>query len=319
MYANESPGSKYPPFEWGGYEPPNGPDYSGGGFPDLLWVPAPKILSIYPEYLADPFIFFCPSDSSAGTTVNPESDISIERCIIATSQVDLNGNGIVVSNDDPCETGDGCMGVHGASYAYNGWLLDKTNDDDPSGDIERFEGLVASIADLSPDNLQFELVFAASQAIELSDAWLLTAAFQFALPSYLGDPSRENFLKIGRAADKDYIVPEVSPTQSLGNGDGDTIYRLREGIERYLITDINNPGATTGAQSNIHIMYDHVSTVVTAFNHVPGGSNVLYLDGHVEFRKYPDNGEAPINTFTANFSGAFAETLASSANDTCVS
>ncbi len=29
------------------------------------------------------------------------------------------------------------------------------------------------------------------------------------------------------------------------------------------------------------------------FNHVPGGSNVLYLDGHVDFVRYPD--EWPIN------------------------
>ena len=27
--------------------------------------------------------------------------------------------------------------------------------------------------------------------------------------------------------------------------------------------------------------------VVSRFNHVPGGCNVLYLDGHVEFSKYP--------------------------------
>ena len=25
------------------------------------------------------------------------------------------------------------------------------------------------------------------------------------------------------------------------------------------------------------------------FNHVPGGSNVLYMDGHVEFLKYGSN------------------------------
>jgi len=28
------------------------------------------------------------------------------------------------------------------------------------------------------------------------------------------------------------------------------------------------------------------------FNHVPGGANVLYLDGHCEFLKYP--GEFPV-------------------------
>jgi prepilin-type N-terminal cleavage/methylation domain-containing protein/prepilin-type processing-associated H-X9-DG protein len=316
MYANESPGSKYPPFQWGAYEPPAGDGSVSGN--NLVWAPAPSAVTIYPEYLADPFIFFCPSDSSAGTVTNPESDISLERCIIATSAVDLNNNGILVSNTDPCETGDGCMGVQAASYAYNGWLLDKTNDDDPQGDIGRFTTLVASIADISPDDLDFFSVFIASQQIELSDAWLLTAAFT-AIGQFIGDATRENFLAITRAADKDYNVPEHSSGQNLGNGDSDTVYRLREGIERYLITDINNPGATTGAQSNIFIMFDVVSTLVTDFNHVPGGSNVLFLDGHVEFLKYPNNGEQPVNVGTAGFAGAFAGTLSSSLNDSCIS
>ena len=39
-------------------------------------------------------------------------------------------------------------------------------------------------------------------------------------------------------------------------------------------------------------MFDLVSTVPADYNHVPGGSNVLYLDGHVEFQKYP--GEYPV-------------------------
>jgi len=34
-------------------------------------------------------------------------------------------------------------------------------------------------------------------------------------------------------------------------------------------------------------MYDFTSTVPSSFNHVPGGSNVLYMDGHVAFQKYP--------------------------------
>ena len=28
---------------------------------------------------------------------------------------------------------------------------------------------------------------------------------------------------------------------------------------------------------------------VLTFNHLPGGANVLYMDGHVEFLKYPSN------------------------------
>jgi len=76
--------------------------------------------------------------------------------------------------------------------------------------------------------------------------------------------------------------------------DGTTAYRLREGIERFFITDINNPAASTKAQSDIVMMSDQVSTQVDEFNHVPGGGNVLYLDGHVEFIRFPSD-EHPVN------------------------
>ena len=64
-----------------------------------------------------------------------------------------------------------------------------------------------------------------------------------------------------------------------------TFYRVREGIERFMITDINNPAASAKAQSEIFVMHDEVW--VLNFNHIPGGANVLYMDGHVEFLKYP--------------------------------
>ena len=49
--------------------------------------------------------------------------------------------------------------------------------------------------------------------------------------------------------------------QGLGNGTGNTVYRLREGIERFLITDINNPGASALAQSGLPVMFDQVAAV----------------------------------------------------------
>jgi prepilin-type processing-associated H-X9-DG protein len=73
----------------------------------------------------------------------------------------------------------------------------------------------------------------------------------------------------------------------LGNGGGNTIYRLREGIERFMITDINNPAASATASSSIPVMYEAPSETPTNFNHIPGGGNCLYMDGHVEFLKYP--------------------------------
>ena len=73
---------------------------------------------------------------------------------------------------------------------------------------------------------------------------------------------------------------------------GKTVYRLREGIERFFITDINNPAASSKAQSTLPVMWD-ISLWPTAasdgqpsFNHVPGGANVLFMDGHVEFVRY---------------------------------
>lgn len=69
----------------------------------------------------------------------------------------------------------------------------------------------------------------------------------------------------------------------------DTLYRLREGIERFFITDINNPAASANAQSEIAVMFDMSSSNVGEFNHIPGGGNVLYMDGHVSFLRYPSD------------------------------
>ena len=84
-------------------------------------------------------------------------------------------------------------------------------------------------------------------------------------------------------------------------GSSQTLYRLREGIERFFITDINNPAASARAQSELCVIYDQLSTQVDEFNHVPGGCNVLYMDGHVEFIRYP--GEWPITTILAAIDG----------------
>jgi prepilin-type processing-associated H-X9-DG protein len=92
----------------------------------------------------------------------------------------------------------------------------------------------------------------------------------------------------------------------LGNGDGDTVFRLREGIERFLITDINNPGASAKAQSEIFILFDHLATDTANFNHAPGGSNVLYMDNHVDFLRYPA-GVPPVSRLTATLFGTISK------------
>ena len=74
-----------------------------------------------------------------------------------------------------------------------------------------------------------------------------------------------------------------------------TVHRLREGIERFFITDINNPAGSAQAQSSIVVMWDAIGEEASHFNHVPGGSNILYMDGHVQFVKYAGGAEFPMN------------------------
>lgn len=84
-------------------------------------------------------------------------------------------------------------------------------------------------------------------------------------------------------------------------GGVDNFPRLREGIERFFITDINNPAASALAQSQIAIMWDMVGEDPAAYNHLPAGANVLYLDGHVQFVRYESDftigANYPINAF----------------------
>ncbi len=86
-----------------------------------------------------------------------------------------------------------------------------------------------------------------------------------------------------------------------------TMYRLREGIERFLITDINNPAASTKAQSEISFFFDGLETTPSDFNHIPGGANVLFMDGHAEFLRYPS--EHPATRVFASLIGNIDQLL----------
>jgi prepilin-type N-terminal cleavage/methylation domain-containing protein/prepilin-type processing-associated H-X9-DG protein len=88
----------------------------------------------------------------------------------------------------------------------------------------------------------------------------------------------------------------VTPTEE------NIYYRLREGIERFFITDINNAAASAVAQSEVWIYTDDINAKDPSIqSHIPGGGNVLYMDGHVAFIRYP--GKTP-------FSKAWACTIA---------
>jgi prepilin-type N-terminal cleavage/methylation domain-containing protein len=64
MYANESPGEKYPRIQVGEF-----PQLNNDGLPsgtNFVFDLGPNTFSLYPEYLTDPNIIFCPSDPELG-------------------------------------------------------------------------------------------------------------------------------------------------------------------------------------------------------------------------------------------------------------
>jgi prepilin-type N-terminal cleavage/methylation domain-containing protein/prepilin-type processing-associated H-X9-DG protein len=97
------------------------------------------------------------------------------------------------------------------------------------------------------------------------------------------------------AVEEDWFFEDIAANPVPVN-DFDSALRLSEGVERFFITDINNPGSGALAQSELVVMYDGVAETPFDFNHIPGGSNVLYMDGHVEFVKYQSTtGQFPVN------------------------
>ena len=281
MYANEAKGEKYPPME---LEVAQREDT---GAWKLYIAAGPRVKSIYPEYLTDPSIIVCPSDATE--TIDNLRDIDnpalgIQKGDWHIGFIQGGGNGV---NDIDM------------SYAYFGWVFDKMGD---------------RPADLVPANVLGLDTIATLLGVTLPDsnapvpAQLALGVIKLATshPSIIGcisspGPGCDIVL---RTVDND--VSNVVLPPSFGNGGGDTIYRLREGIERFMITDINNPAASARAQSEIFIMIDQLGTAgtVTLYNHVPGGCNVLYLDGHVEFIRYP--GKQPVNQALANIMALFS-------------
>ncbi len=102
----------------------------------------------------------------------------------------------------------------------------------------------------------------------------------------------ENVYDLGMAIFADARVVQDSWRFYRPLGSHGSAHRLRDGIARFFITDINNPAAGARAQSQIAVMWDNIADD-GHFNHVPGGSNILYMDGHVEFVRWPSGGEGP--------------------------
>ncbi len=276
MYSNESKGERFPKIQVGHYESPqSGEDGDALDF-------GPEVPAIYPEYLTDPNIALCPSD--------PVADFDLRILYGPAGNRDPNGENCFGFFDS---NGGYCMRAIDGSYFYLSFVFDRLGDQFPTRDLSVLVSILIA-AGLDDDELPDPTKIGPAQFVEFAEKFMIGASF------YMGLDTTE----LNEYVDKDVGVDIQNPEDGSynGNGGGQTIYRLREGIERFMITDINNPAASAQAQSTVPIMWDQLATNVDAYNHIPGGANVLYMDGHVQFLRYPS--EAPCNELTAVVGGA---------------
>jgi prepilin-type N-terminal cleavage/methylation domain-containing protein len=256
MFANESKGQRFPSPATRYYQNP----VTSKGWPvgqmKNMW---PDFLTsaVYPEYVADLGIYICPSAPDAGEAQDEIQNPGVDQL-------------------DPVNS-------YWAAYSFPPELVGKA------------KAFVASGGSGSPNcTTQPQYCFMSWTGQYLYFGFLMKGedfstkdnAFDF-----LTDTMNNNSInKWGEGMIQAFHVEEYSGGNDVATIDVPT---LREGVERFLITDINNPAGSATAQSQVPVMWDRNeyaddgSYDPTDFNHVPGGMNVLAMYGHVEFIKYP--------------------------------
>jgi prepilin-type N-terminal cleavage/methylation domain-containing protein/prepilin-type processing-associated H-X9-DG protein len=260
MYENESPGGKFPAVQC----QPAGSDQWGNVYKGVLFIP--DVVSVYPEYVTDPAIYVCPSNST--------HDLEEDMFYHADDGPEWDGKTILIDRRPTVSYNQWWHA--GWSYIYFGFVYDRCNEGDPS-ELMRPYAAILQVPEsvVGPDEV------GPSQFIQHLLKLMLT-------PEYMFLSHTEEIYGPW------YILDQDTPGMgTLGNAGGDIVYRLAEGVERFMVSDVTAPGAEAMSQSDIFVMFDWVSVNAADFSHVPGGGNVLYMDGHVEFMKFPSK-EAPV-------------------------
>jgi prepilin-type N-terminal cleavage/methylation domain-containing protein/prepilin-type processing-associated H-X9-DG protein len=257
MYANEAKGEKFPRMATGSERliPNPGPN---------KMLSSPQGLEVYPEYISDLLIYFCPSGTDSDQ--NPDNHLKIPGGTW-TSGSKVTGNPYDPNRGDFLNASL----FDDRNYVYVAWLMDNTQVLDTARVKWSLQRTLLGTFEAA--DIPIMKAFADSD-MSLSATDLTSAQAYF-------DSEAANYAALG-----------VAKTIAQGNNGGSNILRLREGVERFMITDINNSGASARAQSNVGVMWDRIGAVPNSrskngFAHIPGGVNVLYMDGHVEFVKYP--------------------------------
>lgn len=290
MYAGESKGGKFPPMlEWYGWVVEcETQGFPIGSYEYYIEYPMVSLPQTYPEYVNELRLYVCPSD--AGFSTDDLTNSWGENTLQQPCEWDLSpGQGLWMSS---------------SSYVYMGYVFDKADDDDPKFDFatwgEGYDGVLGPAQVGAWYSARPEQIFNNTGSNYDADKFCACPAAAAMVGQNDLDMNLPDWMNGYLGIEND---PYILSGGSIGNGGSNTIYRLREGIERFMITDINNPGASALAQSDIATVSDSVATTVSAFSHVPGGGNVLYMDGHTEFIKYP--GKHPITKAYAILYGAW--------------
>jgi prepilin-type N-terminal cleavage/methylation domain-containing protein/prepilin-type processing-associated H-X9-DG protein len=229
---------------------------------DVDWMATPEAFwnslsvdALYPEYLTDLNVLVCPSADDAEPAPTDIADMSLTAVDTTWASYAWPPNlaqkakAWLATGAAPGSAPADCLGAN-ASYCAINWATESY----------MYNGLV-----LTPDWFQGP------------DAW---SGADFMASMYEGD--------MGEWAGGMVSTSEAHNGTTTFSVEVPTI---REGVERFMITDINNPAGSAKAQSNIPILWDFLEYhpgrgEIYKFVHIPGGSNILYLDGHVSFQKY---------------------------------
>ena len=228
----------------------------------------------YPEYISDINIIFCPSDTennlekftgTNGEWLDPNGDLST-ALMDGDWSTGLYTPGIPAAFGGPVAASNS---TSDRSYIYLGHAIKDNSVITPFWDGAN-EGIFAFF--ISVNIVPYITAYSTANLTALQ-------AVKDALNS---DHTFDH------PGNSEYAAGEEVP-----------LLRLREGIERFFITDINNPAGSAMAQSTLAIAWDVVGEDSSIYNHEPGGANVLFMDGHVEFQKYMANGAAIADPFAA--------------------
>jgi len=270
--------------------------------------------SVYPEYMNDPRLILCPSDSHVEGNAYDSGILDLEQGVDTI-------NGLIAKGTANAN----CMLTHlsySRSYCYFGFAMThgatarlawRANEYANTGVRDFYQG--GSIDELKLD-VGSECPYAEGQPnqAQSGDGGFWVGVYE--IPEGMREQYAANGINKDHFVtyqDKDALLTWVPSSKILERAVGfdesgamtmgpDVAYHLREGVERFLITDIDNPAAGAKAAGDIPTMCDAWGTVkktngadtglaaVPAFNHVPGGANVLFADGHVEFLHYTQIG-----------------------------